>query len=69
MSREDFFWRLLTANFLLLIGIACLVIVYVLGMGGPLAGVLLYAAMFCIGWGLVRGLFAIIDRNREREKE
>ena len=69
MSREDFFWRLLTANFLLLIGIACLVLVYVLGMGGPFAAVILYAALFCVGWGIVRGLFAIIDRNREREKE
>ena len=68
MEKEELFWRMLTANFLLLIGIACMVAVYVLGMNGASAGILMYAALFCIGWGIVRGLFAIIDRNRAKEE-
>ena len=67
MDQEDLFWRLLTANFLLLIGIACFAVVHVLGMDGAFAAMLLYAGLFWIGWGIVRGLFAIIDRNREKE--
>ena len=64
MDKEDLFWRLLTANFMLLLGIASVVLVYVLGMDGALAAILLYTALILIGWGVVRGLFAIIDRNR-----
>ena len=68
MDKEDLFWRLLTANFLVLLGIACLVTVYVLGMDGAFAAILLYAALFLLGWGIVRGLFAILDRNRAKEE-
>ena len=69
MSKENLFWRLLTANFLLLIGIACLVLAYVIFQGSALAAVCVYSAFILIGWGIVRGLFAIIDRNRAEKSE
>jgi len=65
---DSFIWRLLTANFLLLLGIACLMTVYVLGMDGAFAAILVYAALFLLGWGIVRGLFAILDRNGAKEE-
>ena len=66
---NDMIWRLLTANFLLLMGIACMAVVYVLGMSAPLAGILLYASLALLGWGVVRGLFAIIDYKRTENDE
>ena len=66
----DKIWRMVTANFLLLVGIACLVLAYVIFQGSVLAAVCVYSAFILIGWGIVRGLFAIIDHNRaEKETE
>ncbi len=66
----DKIWRMVTANFLLLVGIACLILAYVVFQNSVLAVVGVYGAFILISWGIVRGLFAIIDYNREqKEKE
>ena len=66
----DKIWRVVTANFLLLTGIACLVLAFAVLRDTVLAAVAVYGAFILIFWGVVRGLFAIIDHNREvKEKE
>ena len=42
MDKEDLFWRLLTANFLLLVGIVCLLLAYMIFQGSALAAVCVY---------------------------
>ena len=61
----DKIWRVVTANFLLLVGIACLVLAFVVLRDTILAVIAVYGAFILILWGVVRGLFAIIDHNRE----
>ena len=69
MAKEDLLWRLLTANFMLLAGIVCLLLAYMIFRNGPMAAVCVYTAFGLSGWGIVRGLFAIIDRNRAEKSE
>ena len=60
-------WRLLVAIFLLLIGISILLLAYIVFQNSALAIVGVYGAFILIPWGIGKGLFAIIDRNREKE--
>ena len=64
----DKIWRLLTAIFILVVGIA-LIGAYFLFSGfivGIIAG---YAAIICILWGLIKGIVVIVERLEESAKE
>ena len=64
----DKIWRVVTANFLLLVGIACLVLAYVVFQNSIFAAVGVYSAFILIFWGVVRGLFVIIDHRQEKKE-
>ena len=66
---EKFIWRLLVANFLLLTGTALLVMAYVLFANSALAMVGAVGGYILIPLGIVWGLVAIIDHNREYGEE
>ena len=67
--NQDKLWRLQVANFLLLMGIAGLVLAYMVFQNTMLAAAGVYGAFILIPWGIGKGLFAIIDRNREKETD
>ena len=67
--NQDKLWRLQVANFLLLMDIAGLVLAYMVFQNTMLAAVGVYGAFILIPWGTGKGLFAIIDRNREKETD
>ena len=64
----DKIWRLLTAIFILVAGIALLGVYFLLSNSivSVIAG---YAAIICILWGLIKGIVVIVARLEESAKE
>ena len=65
----DKLWRLMTAVFILLMGLTALMVAYIFFNGSSMVGVVCWTALILIACGTGKGLFAIIDYHRENTDE
>ena len=66
---EEYIWRMLKAMFWLLAAIFLCIMAYLLQGSGLLLGICFYGGTFCGLLGITKGLFVIIDYNREHKTE
>ncbi len=64
----EYIWRLLTAIFLIVVAVALLVVAYVLGLNTVFAAVFVYVSLFCILFGIAKGLMVMIDYHRSQKE-
>ena len=63
----DYIWRLLTAIFLIVVAVALLVVAFVFGFN-TVFGVFVYVSLFCILFGIAKGLMVMIDYHRSQKE-